>query len=144
MDLYFHDSISTSPMISTKTYFHEIGAWPHRSRRLWVGYTLGFIVSLFLTGAAYFLAVYAHYPPLRTTIAAILVIACLQFLVQMRLFLHIDLKPSSRTRLFTLGFAVVIVAILVSGSVWIMASLNTRMMPSTEEMNKYMQRQPGI
>ncbi|MEO6536896.1 MAG: cytochrome o ubiquinol oxidase subunit IV [Candidatus Paceibacterota bacterium] len=131
-------------MSTHKTYFHDIEAWPHASRRMWIGYVVGFVLSLLLTAAAYFLAVYAQFPPLPTTTALILLLACIQFAVQMNLFLHIDFKPTSRMRLITLGFAVVIVGILVSGSVWIMASLNTRMMPSEEMMNQYMERQPGI
>ncbi|CAN5754588.1 hypothetical protein BH11PAT2_BH11PAT2_02050 [soil metagenome] len=127
MDLYFYDCLFTRPMKTTLTK-----------------YIIGFAASLLLTGTAYFLAVYAQFPPLATTTVAILALACLQFFVQMYYFLHIDLRPSSRTKLLTLGFAVVIVAILVSGSVWIMSSLNNRMMPSTDEMNQYMNRQPGI
>jgi cytochrome o ubiquinol oxidase operon protein cyoD len=131
-------------MITPKTYFHEIGAWPYASRRMWISYVVGFVLSLLLTGAAYFLAVYAQFPPLPTTTALILLLACIQFAVQIRFFLHIDFKPSSRTRLITLGLAMIIVGILVSGSVWIMTSLNSRMMPSTDSMNQYMERQPGI
>ena len=42
------------------------------------------------------------------------------------------------------GLALVVVLILVSGSIWILWHLDARMMPSTQEMQAYVNDQPGI
>jgi cytochrome o ubiquinol oxidase operon protein cyoD len=72
------------------------------------------------------------------------VCALLQFVVQATLFLHLVGKGASRERLLIFGAAVVIVSILVIGSLWIMFTLNGRMMPSQMQMEQYMQSQSGL
>jgi cytochrome o ubiquinol oxidase operon protein cyoD len=72
------------------------------------------------------------------------VLACVQFVVQVVYFLHLAEKGASHERLLMLCLAGVVVAILVGGSVWIMLSLNGRMMPDQQQMEHYMQAQQGI
>lgn len=124
-----------------KRYFEEIGAWP-RSHSIAGAYVTGFIISLLLTFVAYMLVVQRTLP-YATLIAAILLAAFLQFVVQVYCFLHIGGK-GTRDRLVTLGFATLIIAILVSGSLWIMFSLNGRMMPDEAQMEQYMNDQVGF
>jgi cytochrome o ubiquinol oxidase operon protein cyoD len=65
-------------------------------------------------------------------------LALLQFIVQIYCLLHLGKEAGSRARLFILGCAILIVGILVGGSLWIMFSLNGRMMPDTAQMEQYM------
>lgn len=123
------------------TYFEEIGVL--HGTRSGMLYTIGFIGSLILTLASYVLVVH-HLLSGREAVFALALLALLQFLVQMRCFLHLDFSPASRERLFMLGFALVIVLILVSGSIWILWNLDSRMMPTTQEMEQYIKTQPGI
>ena len=51
---------------------------------------------------------------------------------------HHDSQDSSNNVL-TVAFGVLIVFLVVAGSLWIMADLNTNMMPASEMMNMHMQ-----
>jgi cytochrome o ubiquinol oxidase operon protein cyoD len=129
----------------SKAYFEEIGAWPKgSSNKIIRTYVTGFVLSLVLTFTAYYLVVLNHSIPETIVISAIVVLAGLQFIVQMTCFLHLGKEASSRDKLFVLCVTGVIVIILVSGSLWIMSSLNSRMMPSATQMEYYMNGQQGI
>lgn len=125
-----------------KNYFEEIGLWP-RSNTVAQAYVVGFVLSLLLTMSAYALVV-EDVLSQQLLIAAIIAAALLQFVVQVYCFLHLGGERNSRERLFVLGFAVLIVTILVSGSLWIMFSLQGRMMPDEAQMEQYMNDQGGF
>jgi cytochrome o ubiquinol oxidase operon protein cyoD len=129
--------------MNTNNYFEDIGVWPRNSRTLLRTYAIGFILSLFLTLTAYFLA--THLALGQTIlIVTLMLLACIQFAVQAVCFLHLGSKDGSHDRLIVLGFAVVVVLILTSGSLWIMFTLNGRMMPDNDQMEQYMNDQQGI
>jgi cytochrome o ubiquinol oxidase operon protein cyoD len=155
---------------SPKTYFEEIGAWPQKSNILFA-YCTGFVLSIIFTLAAYLLATHQSlifelsFPVVATILV---VLAGAQFITQLIFFFHLghirhrsrtddasenlDSDSSSETsddtsgsdRLIVLAFTIVIIVILVSGSLWIMFTLNQRMMPSTAQMEQYMNSQQGI
>jgi cytochrome o ubiquinol oxidase operon protein cyoD len=129
-------------MKTNNNYLEEIGVWP-RKGNIARTYVVGFIFSIIITLAAYLLAIHQLFS-FRTAAIVILVLACLQFFVQITCFLHLGREAGSRDRLALLACAIVIVFILVSGSLWIMFNLNGRMMPSTEQMEQYMNDQTGI
>ena len=101
-------------------------------------YTVGFILSLVLTFAA-FGAVWAHqHQGLLSTpllVAALLLLAAAQLMVQLLFFLHIGSETKPRWNMASLLFAVLVLIIIVGGSVWIMNNLNYHMMSpdATEE-----------
>lgn len=128
--------------MNAKNYFEEIGAWP-RSHSIATAYVVGFVLSLLLTMLAYGLVV-ENALPYSILIAAVIAAAVVQFVVQVYCFLHVGGEADTRERLFTLGFAIVIITIVVSGSLWIMFSLNDRMMPNTQQMEQYMNDQSGF
>jgi len=129
--------------MSTNQYFEQIGAWPRESRSAARSYVIGFVFSLILTFAAYLLAVHSAWPQ-KAVLIALIVLACAQFLTQAICFLHLGREDSSRDRTLVLCFASLIVLILVSGSLWIMFSLNERMSLSPAQMEQYMSDQEGI
>jgi cytochrome o ubiquinol oxidase operon protein cyoD len=106
-------------------------------------YVIGFLLSLVLTLTAYFVATHHSFSSV-ILIGVVVALAVIQFVVQMFCFLHLGTGVQSRDRLMVLGFTGVIVAILVSGSLWIMNNLNQRMMPTTAQMEQYMNDQTGI
>ena len=106
-------------------------------------YLFGFILSLVLTITAYVVVV-NHILPSEILIFVIAGLAIVQFVVQMIYFLHLGFGEDSRDRFLVLGFAGVIVTILVVGSLWIMNNLNQRMMPTQQQMDQYMNDQTGI
>jgi cytochrome o ubiquinol oxidase operon protein cyoD len=52
-------------------------------------------------------------------------------------FLHITSGPDSTNNVLALAFGVLIVALVIAGSLWIMTNLNENMMPSPELMNMH-------
>lgn len=109
-------------------------------------YTMGFFLSVALTLGAYFLT--EGYIRSGNTafsgnflLGTILGLAVLQFLVQIYFFLHLGRETRPHWKLFVLLFMVMVVAILVLGSVWIMHNLNYRMTP--QQQDTYIQGQDG-
>jgi cytochrome o ubiquinol oxidase operon protein cyoD len=125
-----------------KNYFEEIGLWPRSHNVAWA-YVAGFVLSLLLTLIAY-VAVEQHAGAQQMIIGTIVAAAFLQFIVQVYCFLHISGAASSRERLFALAFASLLIGILVIGSLWIMFSLQGRMMPDAAQMEQYMNDQGGF
>jgi cytochrome o ubiquinol oxidase operon protein cyoD len=133
----------------TQTYFETIAGWPKGGpmNRLSVTYITGYVLSLVCTIAAYVIATNAgHFGffTLPTLAAALIALALAQLFIQFFFFFHFGRGSASRERLFILLFTLLIVGILVSGSLWIMFTLNARMMPSTQQMEQYMNDQTGI
>jgi cytochrome o ubiquinol oxidase operon protein cyoD len=125
------------------TYFEDIGAWPKGSRAIGTAYLTGFLLSLICTAGAYFLAT-RHLLSGVEAMVALSLFACLQCFVQIVCFFHLGAEAASRSRLVMLAWAALLIFILVSGSIWIMRSLNDRMMPDTGAMMRYMDAQTGI
>ena len=108
-------------------------------KRLLRSYVLGFILSILLTLASYVLV--SH--QLLSTWVLILTIIGLglvQMAVQLILFLHIGDEPKPRWNLLVLLFMLMVAAILVFGSLWIMYTLEYRSMPPSD-MEASMRRQ---
>jgi cytochrome o ubiquinol oxidase operon protein cyoD len=90
-------------------------------------YVTGFVLSLVLTLAAYF-AVVNDVLKGKAVIAAIIILAIAQLLVQLVFFLHIDRERKPRHMLLIFLFMLIVLAIVVGGSLWIMESLDYNMM----------------
>lgn len=101
-------------------------AAPHGSRR---GYLIGFAASVALTALPFWLVMSgALASPVLT---ALLIFACaaVQIVVHVIFFLHLDTRSEGGWNLISFVFTVVIVAIVLGGSLWIMYHLNSNMMP---------------
>jgi cytochrome o ubiquinol oxidase subunit IV len=103
-------------------------------------YVTGFIWSLALTLVAYALVVQRTFSN-RILIAVVIGLALVQFMIQLLFFLHLGRETKPRWKLFVFLFMVMVVAILVFGSLWIMANLNYRMTPT--QVNTYLNNQGG-
>jgi cytochrome o ubiquinol oxidase operon protein cyoD len=66
------------------------------------------------------------------------VLAVAQIGVHLVFFLHLTTAPDNTNNVLALAFGVLIVALIIGGSVWIMNNLNDRMIPT---MNHIMQMQ---
>ncbi len=109
----------------------------------YASYATGFILSLVLTFAAYFL-VTGHAFSTQTIVIAIVALAIAQLLVQLLFFLHLGAEPRPRWNLMVMLFAVMVLVIVVFGSLWIMSNLNYHMMMSPSETNEYIMEDEGI
>lgn len=99
----------------------------------------GFGISLALTFGAYMAVVYDIFTG-WVLLATILLLALAQFIAQMLFFLHI--AEGSRWNRFVFLNMIGVVAILILGSLWIMANLDYNMMP--HQMTEKMLEEAGI
>jgi cytochrome o ubiquinol oxidase operon protein cyoD len=98
----------------------------HASRK---GYLIGFALSVVLTAVPFWLVMTGVLASASATALAIIALAFVQIVVHTLFFLHVNAKAEGGWTLLTLIFTTVIVAIVVSGSLWIMFHLNSNMMP---------------
>jgi cytochrome o ubiquinol oxidase operon protein cyoD len=93
-------------------------------------YIIGFILSIALTLIPYAIVVH-HMLTGDALVIAVILLAVAQLFVQLVFFLHLSAAPEQRWNLLTFAFTVLILAILVIGSLWIMWNLNYNMMDHT-------------
>ena len=96
-------------------------------------YIIGFVLASVVTAASFYV--------LNTSLiwgpgipVALVVLAITQIGVHLVFFLHITTAPDNTNNVLALAFGVLIVALLIGGSLWIMDNLNQRMMPMHEIM----------
>ena len=117
-------------------------ATENRSRVGYRSYIIGFVLSLITTLLAYFVVVNKLWS-FDVLVYVVLAIAVAQLITQVIFFLHIG--RGSRWKLISFIFTVVVVAIVVVGSIWVMHHMDYNMMHMTpEEQFKYMQEHEGI
>lgn len=92
-------------------------------------YILGFSMSLILTVAAFFL-MKVRFLSDSMLYASLALLAILQLLVQSRCFLGLNTRSEGRWNLLPFLFTLFVIAILVSGSLWIMYNMNYNMLMS--------------
>ena len=91
------------------------------------GYVTGFILSVILTGIAFWLVMDGSMAK-STTLIVIFAAAVAQILVHLHFFLHLSSSSTARWNILSLIFTVLIMVLFVGGTLWIMYSLNYRMM----------------
>jgi cytochrome o ubiquinol oxidase operon protein cyoD len=91
-------------------------------------YLIGFLLSALLTAASFYV--------LHSDLiwgpgigVALVVLAIAQIGVQLVFFLHLTTAPDNTNNALALAFGILIVALIIGGSIWIMNHLNERMMP---------------
>ena len=90
-------------------------------------YFIGYALAVGLT-AIPFLLVALGALPTPSLLIAIAAFAVVQIVVHFRFFLHIDLSKSKRDDLQLILFTVLIIALMVGGTLWILFDLRMRMM----------------
>ena len=95
-------------------------------------YVVGFVLSLILTFAAYYLVTLQLLSG-NTLLVSILVLAFVQLFVQLWFFLHLGREQKPRWNLIFFLSTAGIIFIVVAGSIWIMSHLNYNMMPHEVE-----------
>jgi cytochrome o ubiquinol oxidase operon protein cyoD len=97
------------------------------SRGSLTSYLTGFLLSLILTAIPFALVMSGAWSS-SATIAAIFVAGILQILVHLHYFLHLDTTSAARWNVLALMFTLLIMILFVGGTLWIMWTLNYRMM----------------
>ena len=103
---------------------YEAGRYAMRS------YVTGFVLSVILTLIPYVIVV-NHMFGKQSLVVAVVVFGVAQLLVQVIFFLHLSKKSKPRWNIIVLVFTVLIVAILVVGSLWVMYNLNYNLNAAT-------------
>jgi len=98
----------------------------HGSRR---SYLIGFLLSAALTAVPFWLVMAGVLDNVQATVIAVIALAFVQIVVHTIFFLHVTTKAEGGWTLMTLIFTTVIIALVISGSLWIMYHLNSNMMP---------------
>jgi len=88
----------------------------------------GFTLAMLLTAAAFGLVMFGGGLGSRVVLIGIFSAAAVQILVHLRFFLHLDGSSSARWNVMALVFTILILALYVGGTLWIMFNLNARMM----------------
>ena len=90
-------------------------------------YLTGFILSLILTAIPFSLVMSGAWPP-QAALAGIFIAGVLQILVHLHYFLHLNSSSAARWNVAALVFTILIMILFVGGTLWIMYTLNYRMM----------------
>jgi len=97
------------------------------------GYFIGLGLAVLLTVASFLIAatnlIWAPAIPI-----ALVVLAIAQMGIHLVFFLHITTAPDNTNNVLALAFGLLIVALIVFGSLWIMDHLNHNMMPMRNMM----------
>ena len=107
---------------------HEVPGGLHISLR---GYLTGFALSVVLTAVPFWLVMGNVIPDHFVAALVIMALAGIQNVVHMIFFLHMGPKVEDGWSMMALLFTVIILAITLIGSLWVMYHLNANMMPMT-------------
>ena len=127
------DRLDTGDVVAGFPQPHEYTVWEDVQ-----GYLLGLVLAALLTAASFYV-VYTHLIWAPAIPIALAVLAIAQIGVHLVFFLHLTTAPDNTNNVLALAFGVLIVALIIGGSVWIMSHLNDRMMPTMQQM-MHMQR----
>lgn len=90
-------------------------------------YLTGFVLALILTAIPFALVMRGTWSA-AATLAAIFVAGIAQILVHLHYFLHLDTTSAARWNVLAMIFTLLIMILFVGGTLWIMWTLNYRMM----------------
>jgi cytochrome o ubiquinol oxidase operon protein cyoD len=124
----YRDSLTAQPNTPGTDARGSAGRWPI--------HTIGYVLAASLTVASFAMAT-THLLTPASLVAALVVLAIGQMVVHLIFFLHITTAPAQKTNILAVILTLLIIALVVIGSVWIMSQLNHNMMP----MNQLMQMQ---
>ena len=104
------------------------GVEEHEPTASYLSYTVGLGLAIVATIASFIVAeTNLLWPP--GIPVGLIVLALAQIGVHLVFFLHLGSGPDSTNNILALAFGVLIVFLVITGSVWIIANLNSNLMP---------------
>jgi len=103
-----------------------------------ISYVVGLSLALLLTGISFWVASTSSLWGPGVAVGLV-VLAIAQMGVHLVFFLHITSGPDNTNNVLALAFGVLIVFLVMIGTIWIMAHMNTNMGVSPELMNLHTQ-----
>lgn len=123
----------TETAAPTPIHLRTPGTDARGSTGRWPTYAVGFSLAAGLTAASFVLATHDWLTP-ASLVAALVVLAIAQMIVHLIFFLHITTAPAQKTNILALLLTLLIISLVMVGSLWIMAQLNTHMVPMDQLM----------
>ena len=105
---------------------HHGGEGPHST---FSGYMWGFVLSIILTAIPFWLVMTDLITNRPTAVMVLGGFAVVQVLVHMVFFLHMNGKIEGGWTMLSTLFTVIVLAIAIAGTLWVMFHMNTNMMP---------------
>ena len=102
----------------------QIAGASHGTR---TSYTIGFLLSIVLTAIPFALVMTSAMSQ-TALIATVVGFAVVQIIVHLVFFLHLNGKSEQRWNAVAFAYTIILLAIVVGGSIWIMYHLNANMM----------------
>jgi len=90
-------------------------------------YITGFILAVLLTAFAFSFVLLKGIST-RVAVSGILITSVIQLLVHLHFFLHLNRSSAARWNILSLVFTSILLIIFIGGTIWIMFTLNRRMM----------------
>jgi cytochrome o ubiquinol oxidase subunit IV len=104
------------------------GVEEHEPTASYLTYTVGVGLAILATIASFIVAqTNLLWPP--GIPVGLIVLALAQIGVHLVFFLHLGSGPDSTNNILAVAFGVLIVFLVITGSIWIIANLNSNMMP---------------
>jgi cytochrome o ubiquinol oxidase subunit IV len=92
------------------------------------GYVTGFILAIVLTVISFGLIMLKDKISEMALYAGLFGAAIVQMLVHLHYFLHLDRSTEQRWNVIAIGFTAILLFIFIGGTMWVMYTLNSRMM----------------
>ena len=102
-------------------------------------YVVGFGLSLVLTALS-FGTLMSGLVPHDMALGTITILAVVQLLVQLVFFLHLGAAPEQRNNTVIFLLSTLLIATIVSGSLWVMHNANVNMMPTQMTLERAMSK----
>lgn len=96
----------------------------------------GFALSVILTIIPFWLVLGDVMDNPIWAVAIIFVLGGIQMVVHIHYFLHVTIKAEAGWQAMSLGLAVLLLVIVLSGSIWVMVNLQENMMPAHEQIER--------
>jgi cytochrome o ubiquinol oxidase operon protein cyoD len=93
------------------------------------GYLTGFVLAAILTAIPFWLVMARPIADPTVTALLLMALAVIQIIVHMVYFLHMNTRSEGGWTFLALIFTLVLVAIALTGTLWVMHNLNANMMP---------------
>lgn len=104
------------------------------------GYLIGLVLAATLTGVSFWVAIDRDLFWQPGVAIGLCVLAIAQMGIHLVFFLHLTTGPDNVNNALAVAFGVLIVALIGAGSLWIMANLNSNMLPMQQMMDLHRQR----
>lgn len=91
-------------------------------------YIIGFVLATLFTVISFGLVAFKDSLSKNTVLILLSVAALLQMFVHLYYFLHLNKSSEQRWNVIALAFTAVLIFIFVGGTIWVMYTLNLRMM----------------